>query len=127
MRCHILDVPSGPERAAIVALIIDRQPEDALKRLSLYYKVAPPKLRIGRVKRHSNSLAVYQSRNKTIYVSSQDYLYTPQILLHEFYHHLRSIDGGHRGNEKYADKFAQSFLVSYGSLVSHYGSILPNV
>lgn len=122
-----MDVPSGSERAAIVALIIDRQPEEALKRLSLYYKVTPPKLRIGRVKRHSNSLAVYQSSKKTIYVSNQDFLYSPQILLHEFYHHLRSIDGRHKGNEKYADKFAQSFLISYGSSVSHYGSILPNV
>ncbi|WP_455367358.1 hypothetical protein [[Eubacterium] cellulosolvens] len=115
-----MDVPSEPERAAIVALIIDRQPEEALKRLSLYYKVTPPKLCIGRVKRHSNSLAVYQSRKKAIYVSNRNYLYTPQILLHEFYHHLRSIDGSHRGNEKYADKFAQSFLISYSSLVSHY-------
>ncbi|TMI38478.1 hypothetical protein E6H26_00560 [Candidatus Bathyarchaeota archaeon] len=52
----------------------------------------------------------YVHRDKTIYISSQEYLYDPYVLIHEFYHHLRNVGGKHRGTERHAKEFALSFL-----------------
>ncbi|MEM3090481.1 MAG: hypothetical protein QXW17_01825 [Candidatus Bathyarchaeia archaeon] len=37
----------------------------------------------------------------------------PFIILREFYHHLRTFGGKHKGTEKNADKFAREFIETY--------------
>lgn len=46
---------------------------------------------------------------------NSDFLGNPFVILHEFYHHLRSksIDRQHKGTEKNADRFAAEFLKAY--------------
>jgi len=50
-------------------------------------------------------------------------LLNPFVILHEFYHHLRSksVDGTHKGTERGADKFALDFITEYqtNTLKSH--------
>ncbi len=103
-------------KARVVALILQKKPETALKILSDKYSIQPPNLKVGKVKRSRNSLGVYVHSKNTIYISTSDGLNNPLIILHEFYHHLRSVSGKHKGTEKYADRFAWDFVVSYSSL-----------
>ncbi len=98
----------------IVNLILEKKPEEALKLLSSMYRVKNPKLRVGTVKkRRKTALAVYVHKENTIYASDSDILYNPFVILHEFYHHIRSKSGEHRGTEKNADSFANAFIQSY--------------
>jgi Zn-dependent peptidase ImmA (M78 family) len=48
-------------------------------------------------------------------VLNSDFLGNPFVILHEFYHHLRSksVDRQHRGTEKNANRFAADFLIAY--------------
>ena len=95
----------------VVQLIsIERRPEDALELLSKHYRVDMPALRIGLPRGEKRALGCYVHREKTIYISSQEYLYDPYVLIHEFYHHLRNVGGKHRGTERHAKEFALSFL-----------------
>jgi len=95
----------------IVQLIsADKNPEEALDLLSSHYRVDRPQLRIGLPKGEKRALGCYVHRERTIYISSQEYLYDPYVLIHEFYHHLRSVGGKHRGTEKHARDFALGFL-----------------
>ncbi|HEV2226795.1 MAG TPA: hypothetical protein VGR56_08340, partial [Nitrososphaerales archaeon] len=48
-----------------------------------------------------------------ILAASREYLYDPFVMIHEFYHHLRSASGRHRGTEKDADRFALDFIEAY--------------
>jgi hypothetical protein len=57
--------------------------------------------------------AVYSQRRKEILAARREYLYNPFVMIHEFYHHLRSVSGKHRGTEKQADKFALEFIAAY--------------
>jgi hypothetical protein len=100
-------------KAKIVTLILSGKPEVALRILSEKYSIAPPKLRVGKVKRFSSGLGVYVHSENTIYVSSRKALNDPYVILHEFYHHLRYISGTHKGTEKYAQRFADDFVASY--------------
>lgn len=102
-----------PFKARIVHLILSRKPEDALKQLSKHYNVAVPRVKIGMPKGQSKSQGCYVTEKKTIYFSNQDALYNPFVVLHEFYHHLRSTGGKHKGTEKFADAFAKDFLDAY--------------
>jgi hypothetical protein len=95
----------------IVRLIaVDRKPEDALEALCEYYRVERPALRIGLPKGEKKALGCYVHRERTIYMSSEEYLFDPYVLIHEFYHHLRHVGGKHRGTERHARDFALSFL-----------------
>lgn len=100
-------------KAGIVQLILMNQPERALVLLSKFYQVDVPKLTVGLVKGRSKAAGVYVSRRKTIYVSNSDVLFNPAVILHEFYHHLRTRSGEHRGTEKHADLFVQEYLDAY--------------
>ncbi len=101
-------------KSNIVHLILEKKPEEALKLLSSMYSVKNPKLRVGTVKkRRKTALAVYVHKENTIYASNSDVLYDPFVILHEFYHHIRSKSGEHRGTEKNADAFANEFMQSY--------------
>ena len=58
-----------------------------------------------------------QREKKKISVRNSDTLKDPFVVLHEFYHHLRTMgDTKHRGTEKYADAFAREFVEAYRSM-----------
>jgi len=98
-------------RERVVHLIsVEKRPEDALDLLCQHYRVERPLLRIGLPKGEKRALGCYVHREKTIYISKEEYLYDPYVLIHEFYHHLRNVGGKHRGTERHAKEFALSFL-----------------
>src|SRR5438093_12779139 len=76
-----------------------------------------PALRIGLPRGEKRALGCYVHREKTIYISSQEYLYDPYVLIHEFYHHLRNVGGKHRGTERHAKEFALSILRTTYALI----------
>ncbi len=91
---------------------VERKPEEALDLLCLHYRVERPSLRIGLPKGEKKALGCYVHREMAIYISREEYLYDPYVLIHEFYHHLRNFGGKHRGTERHAKEFALSFLKS---------------
>ncbi len=100
-------------RARIVSLIREeKDPEAAIEQLSTHYRIEKPILRMGLPRGQKRALGCYVQRDKTIYISSQNYLYDPYVLIHEFYHHLRNVSGKHRGTERHAKEFALAFLRS---------------
>lgn len=100
-------------KAKVVNLIISKDTEKALDLLSQHYRVAKPNLKVGMPKRHSKKLACYVAKKRTIHVSGREALYNPHVILHEFYHHLRNFSDAQRGIEKYAEKFAENYLLAY--------------
>lgn len=111
--------PDSSFRAGIVYLILSKKPEEAIKELSEYYNVEAPKVQIGMPKGHMKSRGCYVTRKNTIYFSSRDAFYSPYVVLHEFYHHIRTRGGKHRGSEKLADAFAKGFLEAYRTFRSY--------
>lgn len=104
-------------KASVVAMILDSRPEEALDLLSKWYRVERPKLGVGVVEgRTKRVAAVYSIRRKEILAARREYLYNPFVMIHEFYHHLRSRSGRHRGTEKEADRFAIDFIRAYQRL-----------
>ncbi len=102
----------------IVWLILNQRAEEALILLAKHYGVTTPQLKIGLPKGHKKGVrGCYQAKNETIYLFNSDILENPFVLLHEFYHHLRSrsVDKQHKGTESKADKFAVEFLAEYQS------------
>lgn len=104
-------------RAHVVYLILNGKVDEALTILSEYYDVEKPKVKIKRVKKYSRVPAVYSLKRKTIYIQSGNYYNNLYIILHEFYHHLRNYGGKHRGTEKNANKFAESYINAYVELL----------
>jgi hypothetical protein len=100
----------------VVWLILNGKTEEALELLSKNYKVGVPELRVGLPKgRKKTAFGCYTSKSQTISVLNSDILVNPFVIVHEFYHHLRSkgVDKMHRGTEKNADRFAQDFIEAY--------------
>lgn len=109
-------------KVAVVALILDSKPEDALRVLCRWYRVSEPRLGVGVVEGKTKGVAaVYSARRKEILAARREFLYDPFVMVHEFYHHLRSVGGKHRGTEKQADKFALGFIQAYASAVARQG------
>ena len=103
-------------KSTIVLLILNKQTEQALELLSKNYQVDVPSLKIGLPKGHKNKVyGTYSTKNQTICLLNSDMLGNPFVVLHEFYHHLRSkaVDKQHRGTEKNADKFAINYIKEY--------------
>jgi Zn-dependent peptidase ImmA (M78 family) len=103
-------------KPAVVWLILNKRTEEALELLAKNYNVNTPKLKIGLPKGHRNNVyGCYSPKNATISVLNSDILGNPFVILHEFYHCLRSksVDKQHKGTEKNADKFAMEFLREY--------------
>ncbi|MGG6459922.1 MAG: hypothetical protein ACM3JQ_00705 [Candidatus Eiseniibacteriota bacterium] len=99
---------------SVVNLILNKKTEEALSLLSSFYKIATPEIRVGTVKgKRKTVYAVYVPRERRIYASTSDIYYNPFIVLHEYYHHLRSQGTVHRGSEDHANKYAKEFLLSY--------------
>jgi hypothetical protein len=106
-------------KASVVALILDSKTEQALSLLSRWYRVSEPRLGVGVVEGKTKGVAaVYSQKRKEILAAKREYLYDPFVMIHEFYHHLRSTDGHHRGTEKQADKFALDFIETYRRLAA---------
>ncbi len=100
-------------RAKAVELILKGEAEKALEILSKHYRVNTPKIEIGLPKRCRKALGCYVSGKKTIYLRSSEQYRDPFILLHEYYHHLRTFMNKHRGTEKHADKYALESIKYY--------------
>jgi hypothetical protein len=106
--------PEDEMKARVVALILDSKPEAALVVLSRWYKVSEPKLGVGVVEGKTKGVAaVYSQKRKEILAARREFLYDPFVMIHEFYHHLRSISGHHKGTEQQADKFALEYIAAY--------------
>ena len=110
------------DKPQIVHLIINQKTEEALILLAKHYKVTVPQLKVGLPTGHKKNIyGCYTSKNQTISVLSSDFFGNPFVILHEFYHHLRSksVDRQHKGTEKNADRFATEFLRAYQSAGGH--------
>jgi hypothetical protein len=113
-------------KASVVQLVLNGKPEDALDKLSSYYHISVPKLKVGLPKGHrKNVLGCYTAKDRTISVLNSDMLKEPLVILHEFYHHLR-IRGDmiNRGTERNATEFAKNFIESF-VVVAASGSGIP--
>jgi hypothetical protein len=99
-----------PFKAQILQMILTKENIEAMKALSHHYGVDIPHLKVGMPKTYSKKVGCSVSATKTIHFMNQDYLNNPFVILHEFYHPLRTQGGEHRGTEKYADRFAEEFI-----------------
>jgi len=105
-------------KASVVALILDSKTEEAIQALSNWYKISVPRLGIGVIEGKTKGVAaVYSQKRKEILAARREFMYDPFVMIHEFYHHLRSVSGRHRGTEKQADRFALDFIDAYRRLV----------
>jgi hypothetical protein len=104
-------------KALVVWFIANGDVEKALNVLAEHYGVNVPRLKVGLPKgRRRNLLGCYSARTRTIFVLNSDVLKNPFVVLHEFYHHLRTtVNLEHRGSEKNANEFAKSFIRVYQS------------
>ncbi|MEJ7641075.1 MAG: hypothetical protein WKF36_02645 [Candidatus Nitrosocosmicus sp.] len=105
-------------KAKVVQMILDKKTEEALHSLSTHYKVNPPQIVVGTIKGKRRTVyAVYVQRERKIYCINSDIFYNPFIVLHEFYHHIRTTGGIHKGSEKYANRYAKGFINSYNKIL----------
>jgi len=105
-------------KTQIVLMILNKKTEQALQNLSKFYNVTPPEIVVGTVKgKRKTVYAVYVQKESKIYAINSDIFYNPFIVLHEFYHHLRTKGGIHRGSEKNANRYAKSFIDAYNSMI----------
>ena len=101
-------------KAKAVALILDKKTEQALEYLSKLYGIQTPEITVGTIKRKRRTVyAVYVVQEKKIYASNSEIFYNPFVILHEYYHHMRSKLDIHKGSEKHANMYAKSFIDSY--------------
>ena len=106
-------------KAYIVQLIIDKKTEQAIESLSQLYEIKPPQIVVGTIKGKRRTVyAVYVQRECKIYCINSDIFYNPFIIMHEFYHHLRTTAGVHRGSEKHANLYARDFIESYNTIIN---------
>lgn len=103
-------------KVQVVLLILNGKTEDALEQLAKEYGVSVPSLRVGLPKGHkATAYGCYAAQTQTISVLNSDILVNPFVVLHEFYHHIRSkgVDRMHRGTEGNADKFALDYITQF--------------
>jgi hypothetical protein len=106
-------------KAKIVRMILNGTTEDALDKLSVFYRVETPKIAVGTVKGKRRTVyAVYVPREKKIYTLNSDVFCNPFVIIHEYYHHIRSKLGIHKGSERHANMYAKDFIDSYNKLSS---------
>ena len=109
-------------KAKIVHIILNRNTEEALQKLSKFYNVTPPEIVVGTIKGKRRTVyAVYVQKERRIYVINSDVFYNPFIVLHEFYHHIRTKGGIHRGSEKHANTYAKDFVDAYMKIARQKG------
>ena len=106
-------------KAKVVHLILNKKTEDALQSLSKLYRISPPEITVGTIKgKRRTVFAVYVQKESKIYCINSDIFYNPFIVLHEFYHHIRTKGGIHKGSEKYANTYARDFIDSYKKIIN---------
>jgi hypothetical protein len=106
--------PDDLVKAKIVYMILNRKTEEALQNLSKFYNITPPEIVVGTIKGKRRSVyAVYVQKEGKIYAINSDIFYNPFVVLHEFYHHIRTKGGIHRGSEKHANMYAKDFVDAY--------------
>jgi hypothetical protein len=106
--------PDDLTKAKIVYMILNRKTEEALQNLSQFYNITPPEIVVGTIKGKRKSVyAVYVQKESKIYAINSDIFYNPFVVLHEFYHHIRTKGGIHRGSEKHANMYAKDFVDAY--------------
>ena len=104
--------------ARIVRKILNKDTEQALLELSNLYNIRPPEIVVGTIKGKRKTLyAVYVQNENRIYAMNSDIFYNPFVVLHEFYHHLRSRGGVHRGSERNANMYAKKFIDAYSKVL----------
>src|ERR671930_2653334 len=105
-------------KTKIVYMILNKKTEEALQHLSKFYSMTPPEIVVGTVKgKRKTVYAVYVQKESKIYATNSDIFYNPFVVLHEFYHHIRTKGGIHRGSEKYANMYAEDFIDAYNKTV----------
>lgn len=105
-------------KAKIVYMILNKGTEEALQHLSKLYKIVTPQIVVGTVKgKRKTVYAVYVQKESKIYATNSDIFYDPFVVLHEFYHHIRTRGGIHRGSEKNANMYAKSFIDAYNRTI----------
>ncbi|HKZ62562.1 MAG TPA: hypothetical protein VJZ68_09150 [Nitrososphaera sp.] len=110
--------PDEMMQARIVHMILTKRTEEALQALSSFYDLKPPEIVVGTVKgKRRTAYAVYVQKEKKIYAMNSAIYYNPFVVLHEFYHHLRTRGGSHRGTERHANEFARGFIDSYKAVI----------
>src|ERR687896_654773 len=111
-------------KAKIVYMILNKKTEEALQHLSKLYNVTPPVIVVGTVKgKRKTVYAVYVQNESKIYAINSDVFYNPFVVLHEFYHHIRTKGGIHRGSEKNANMFATDFIDAYKKIAGQKGEM----
>ena len=104
-------------KAEIVQMILEKKTEGALEKLSEFYRVETPQIVVGTIKKKRRTVyAVYVVAEKKIYASNSDIFYNPFVILHEYYHHIRSKLGKQRGSERHANMYAKEFIDSYNKI-----------
>lgn len=112
--------PDDLTQAKVVYMILNKKTEEALHKLSIFYNIAPPEIVVGTIRGKRRTVyAVYVQKERRIYATNSDIFYNPFIVLHEFYHHMRTKGGVHRGSEKHANMYAKSFIDSYNKIIEH--------
>ena len=120
----IIVQPDDITKAKIVYMILNKKTEEALQNLSKFYKVKPPEITVGTIKGKRRTVyAVYVQRESKIYCINSDIFYNPFIVLHEFYHHIRTKGGIHKGSEKNANMYAKSFIDSYKKIIDRLNNV----
>ena len=105
-------------KAKTVYMILNKDTEEALQHLSKFYNINSPEIVVGTVKgKRKTVYAVYVQKESKIYAINSDVFYNPFIVLHEFYHHIRTKGGIHRGSEKNANLYAKSFIDAYNRII----------
>ncbi len=103
--------------ARIVQMILNKDTEQALSDLSDLYRICPPEIVVGTIKgKRKTVYAVYVQNENRIYAMNSEIFYNPFVVLHEFYHHLRSRGGVHKGSEKNANMYAKRFINAYSKV-----------
>lgn len=107
-------------KTRIVFMILNKKTEEALQLLSTLYNTAPPIVGVGTVKgKRKTVYAVYVQKEGKIYATNSEIFYNPFIMLHEFYHHIRTKAGVHRGTERNANMYAKSFIDAYNRTINN--------
>lgn len=77
-----------------------------------------PKIKVGLPRGHKKkTFGCYTAKDKTISVLNSDVLKEPFVIVHEFYHHVRTTaDVRHKGTERYANEFANEFIQAYKTM-----------
>jgi ribosome-associated translation inhibitor RaiA len=105
-------------KTKIVYMILNKRTEEALQNLSKFYNTTPPEIVVGTIKgKRKTVYAVYVQKEGKIYTINSDVFYNPFVILHEFYHHIRTKGGIHRGSEKNANMYAKSFIDAYNKII----------